>query len=132
MGIDQVIESMVERIRGNAACEADVRELQGEVLQFKVTDGSEYRLAFRDDSVELDADATPTFQIQGRSEVFNSLFQRRLTPLAAIMTRRLKITFDPERMPRIRRIIAAGLGPAAQAQVEAVEAAPPDQLEGGG
>ena len=109
MSLDGTITTIIQRIREDAACENEVRELQGEVLQFKVTDGPEYRLAFRNDTVELDQTAPPTFHIQGERAVFDSLFLRRLTPLAAIMTRRLKVTFDPVRMPLIRRIIAVGM-----------------------
>ncbi len=109
MSLDSTIMTMIERIRRDAGCEAEVRQLQGEVLQFKVTNGIDYRLAFRDGTVELDGSAEPTFHIQGDPQVFDDLFQRRLKPLAAIMTRRLKVTFDPVRMPLVRRIISVGL-----------------------
>lgn len=109
MSLNGTIERMIDRILGDAGLEDDIRELQGEVLQFKVVDGVDYRLAFRNGTVEVDGSATPTFHVHGEREVFDALFQRRLTPIAAIMTRRLKVTFDPVRMPRFKRIIQAGL-----------------------
>jgi putative sterol carrier protein len=114
MSLDGTIQSMIERIREDAGCEAEVRELQGEVLQFKVIGGVDYRLAFRNGTVELDEAANPTFHIHGERDVFDALFQRRLSPIAAIMTRRLKVTFDPVRLPLIKRIITAGLRPTRQ------------------
>jgi putative sterol carrier protein len=110
MSVEDTILSILTRIRENPECQPDIQKLQGEVLQFKITGEQEYRFAFRDGGVELDQTAAPTFHIEGQAEVMQSLFEGRLDPLAAILTRRLKITFDPVRGPLIRRIIAAGMG----------------------
>jgi len=109
MSLNATITSILTRIQESTECQSDLERLEGEVLQFKVTDGEEYRLAFREGTVQLDNTATPTFRFEGRSDVLASIFDGKLTPLAAILTRRVKATLDPVRGPAIGRVIAAGL-----------------------
>jgi putative sterol carrier protein len=107
--LNSTILSILTRIRDNVQCQSDIQKLQGEVLQFKITGAEEYRMAFRNGTVELDNEAAPTFRFEGRPEVLSAIFSGKLTPLAAIMTRRVKATLDPIRGPLIGRIFAAAL-----------------------
>jgi putative sterol carrier protein len=109
MSLSTTITSILTRIQESTECQSDLEKLQGEVLQFKITDGEEYRLAFRDGTVELDNTATPTFHFEGKSDVLASIFEGKLSPLAAILTRRVKATMDPVRGPLIGRVISVGL-----------------------
>jgi putative sterol carrier protein len=111
MSLSATITTILTRIQESTECQSDLEKLQGEVLLFKVTDGEEYRLAFRDGTVKLDNTATPTFHFEGRSDVLTSIFDGKLTPLAAILTRRVKATLDPVRGPAIGRVISVGLRP---------------------
>jgi putative sterol carrier protein len=114
--INSTILSVLSRIRDNVQCQPEVQKLQGEVLQFKITGGEEYRLAFRNDTVELDNQAAPTFRFEGRPEVLSAIFSGQLTPLAAILTRRVKATLDPIRGPLIARIFSVALRQAPSGQ----------------
>ena len=109
MNLSETMTSVLTQIRESSECRPDLEKLQGEVLMFKVTGGEEYRFAFRDGSVELDNTATPTFHFEGTSDVLASIFDGRLSPLAAILTRRVKATLDPVRGPVIGRIFSVGL-----------------------
>ena len=109
LDLNNTFLSILARIRDNVQCQPDVQKLQGEVLQFKITGGAEYRLAFRNDTVDLDNEATPTFRFEGSPEVLSAIFSGQLTPLAAIMTRRVKATLDPIRGPVIGRLVFTAL-----------------------
>jgi putative sterol carrier protein len=97
------------QIRESDECQSDLEKLQGEVLLFKVTGGEEYRFAFRDGTVELDDTATPTFRFEGSADVLASIFDGEVSPLAAILTRRVKATLDPVRGPMIARVFSVAL-----------------------
>jgi putative sterol carrier protein len=109
MSLSETITTILTRIQESTECQPDLEKLDGEVLLFKVTDGEEYRLAFRDGTVELDNTATPTFNFEGSADVLASIFAGKLSPLAAILTRRVKATLDPVRGPVIGRVISVGL-----------------------
>lgn len=109
MGLNETITSILTNIQESDECKPDLEKLQGEVLQFKVTGGEEYRFAFRNGTVELDNTATPTFNFEGNADVLASIFAGELSPLAAIMTRRVKATLDPFRGPVIGRVIATAM-----------------------
>jgi putative sterol carrier protein len=111
MSLSETITSALTQIRESTECHSDLQKLDGEVLMFKVTGGEEYRIAFRDGTAELDNTAAPTFNFEGRAEVLASIFNGQLSPLAAILTRRVKATLDPVRGPVIARILAVGLRP---------------------
>lgn len=114
--LNNTILSILARIRDNSQCQPDLQKLQGEVLQFKITGAEEYRLAFRNGTVELDNEATPTFHFEGRPEVLSAIFSGQLTPLAAILTRRVKATLDPVRGPVIGRIFSVAFRQAPSGQ----------------
>lgn len=109
MSLNETITSILTRIQESTECQPDLEKLHGEVLMFKVTDGEEYRFAFRDGRVELDNTATATFHFEGSADVLASIFDGTLSPLAAILTRRVKATLDPVRGPLIGRVIAVGM-----------------------
>jgi putative sterol carrier protein len=109
MDLGDTILSVVNRIQENVECQSEVQKLQGEVLQFKITGVNEYSLAFRNGTVELDREAEPTFRFEGSPEVLSAIFSGQLTPLAAILTRRVKATLDPIRGPLIARIFSVAL-----------------------
>jgi putative sterol carrier protein len=116
MDLKDTILSILTLIQDSLECQSEVQKLQGEVLQFKVTGVEEYRLAFRKGTVELDNEATPTFRFEGSSEVLSAIFSGKLSPLAAILTRRVKATLDPVRGPLIARIFSVALKQSAKAQ----------------
>jgi putative sterol carrier protein len=107
--LKDTIFSILTRIQESADCQSEIQKLQGEVLQFKVTGVEEYCLAFRKGTVELDNEATPTFRFEGTTDVLSAIFSGQLSPLAAILTRRVKATLDPVRGPLIARIFSVAL-----------------------
>jgi len=106
---DEVRQQMLLRIRTAPECKPALEKLCGEVLQIRITGVADYRLAFRDGSVELDPNAEPTILAEGPVEVIDSILAGKLDPLAAIMTRKLKAKVDPLRGPLLRTVLRAGI-----------------------
>ena len=107
---DERRREMLLRIRRDPVCQPALQKLQGEVLQIIITGTADYRLVFKDGSVELDPNAKPTIVAEATPDVMDAMLEGKLDPLAAILTRRLKAKIDPIRGPLLRTILRSGIG----------------------